>query len=165
MLKNKHAREMGCCHNQPPRPKSAPSTPRGDVLYNAVMKSRVPWRVKLERASAPKNPHLTEAPPQWFGGKVGGKMVIPSALELDEMIRQIPDGQTVNIKDLRAEYAAKHGADITCPMTSGIFLRIIAENAEEERANGRTDVTPYWKVVADNGKMPPKIQTVYDLHH
>jgi len=128
------------------------------------MKSNVPWRVKLERASAPKNPHLTEAPEKWVGGQKGKKMVIPSALELDEMIRQIPDGQTKNINDLRAEYAAHHGADITCPLTSGIFLRIIAENAEEERAQGKKDVTPYWRVITDNGQMPPKIQAIYDRY-
>lgn len=129
------------------------------------MLSNVPWRVKLERASSPKNPHLTEAPAQWFGGKLVDKMVIPSALELDEIIRQIPKGQKVNIKDLRADYAASHGADITCPLTSGIFLRIIAENSEEERSQGKKDVTPYWRVVDDKGQMPPKIQAVYDRYH
>ncbi|QQG49712.1 MAG: hypothetical protein HZB70_02850 [Candidatus Berkelbacteria bacterium] len=125
------------------------------------MKTRVSWKEKLDRASAPKNPHIDEAPPQWVGGKLGMKMVIPSAWELEKMIRQIPEGKTRNIKDIRDAYARTHGADITCPLTSGIFLRIIAEYAEEQRALGEKDITPYWRVVTDNGKMPPKIQTIY----
>lgn len=129
------------------------------------MKSRVSWKEKLDRASAPKNPHIEEAPPMWVGGEIGKTMVIPSAWELEAMIRKIPDGKTGNIKDIRDEYAKSHGADITCPLTSGIFLRIIAEYAEEQRAEGVKDVTPYWRVVTDNGQMPPKVQAVYDLHH
>lgn len=92
-------------------------------------------------------------------------MLIPSAHEMQTWIRQIPDGQTRTVKEMRAYFAKKHGADITCPLTSGIFLRIIAEGAEEDRANGHSDVTPYWRVVADNGKMPPKIQAVWDRTH
>lgn len=126
------------------------------------MKSKVPWRVKLERAS---HPHIEEAPPRWVGGVLGKKMLIPSALEMDTWIRQIPAGQTRTVIQMREHFAKKYGADITCPMTSGIFLRIIAENAEEERAGGRKDVTPYWRVVTDNGRMPPKIQAVFDLYH
>jgi alkylated DNA nucleotide flippase Atl1 len=43
-----------------------------------------------------------------------------------------------------------------CPLTTGIFLRIIAEAAEEfARAGGET-VAPYWRVVRDDGAMIEK---------
>jgi len=126
------------------------------------MKSRTPWKVKLKRASSP---HIEEAPSRWVGGQLGRKMLIPSALEMDAWIRQIPDKETRTVVQMREHFAKKYGADITCPMTSGIFLRIIAENAEEERNEGKTDVTPYWRVVLENGKMPPKIQAVHDREH
>lgn len=129
------------------------------------MKSVKSWQEKLDNASAPKNPHVVEAPLNWNGGQEGGTMVIPSARELDAIIRQIPDGQTRKISDIRAEYAKSHNVDITCPLTTGIFLRFLAENAESERAHGKKDVTPYWRAVADNGQMPPKLQVVYDRFH
>lgn len=92
-------------------------------------------------------------------------MLIPSAHEMQVWIRQIPENETRTVIEMRNYFAKKHGADITCPLTSGIFLRIIAEGAEEDRAAGKTDVTPYWRVVNDNGKMPPKIQAVWDRTH
>lgn len=127
-----------------------------------AMKSKTTWSEKLKRAS---NPRLVEAPANWNGGKIGGKMLIPSAHEMQEWIQQIPDDQTRSVKEMREYFAKKHGADITCPLTSGIFLRIIAEGAEEDRAAGKKDITPYWRIVADNGQMPPKIQAVWDQTH
>jgi hypothetical protein len=126
------------------------------------MKSKTGWQEKLTRAS---NPHIVEAPERWNNGKSGGKMLIPSAHEMQEWIRQIPDNETRTVVEMRNYFAKKHGADITCPLTSGIFLRIIAEAAEEGRSEGRKDITPYWRVVTDNGKMPPKIQAVWDRTH
>jgi alkylated DNA nucleotide flippase Atl1 len=41
-------------------------------------------------------------------------------------------------------------------MTLGIFLRIISEVAEEDRGKGKKRVTPYWRVVKDDGSLNPK---------
>ena len=38
-----------------------------------------------------------------------------------------------------------HNADVTCPLVTGIFLRIVAEAAEEERLAGKSAITPYWR--------------------
>lgn len=47
-------------------------------------------------------------------------------------------------------------ADVTCPLTSGIFVRIVAEAAEEDRRNGKKRITPYWRVVKDDGSLKDK---------
>ncbi|HEY3738719.1 MAG TPA: hypothetical protein VGL53_02685 [Bryobacteraceae bacterium] len=54
--------------------------------------------------------------------------------------------------ELRKELAHQFGADTTCPLCVGMFLRIAAEAAEER---GR-DKTPYWRVVGDDGSLNPK---------
>lgn len=126
------------------------------------MKSRKSWKEKLDNAS---RAHVTEAPERWVGGIAGKKMLIPSAWELDAIVRNIPKGQTRPMSEIRAEMATKHQADITCPMTSGIFLRMLAEYAEEQRSSGVQNVTPYWRVVDDKGKILPKLQLVLDAHH
>jgi alkylated DNA nucleotide flippase Atl1 len=35
-------------------------------------------------------------------------------------------------------------------------VRIAAETAEEDRANGRQRLTPYWRVIKDDGSLNPK---------
>ena len=49
--------------------------------------------------------------------------------------------------------ALRYGADYTCPLTTGIFLRVVGEAAEEERAARGGDVAPYWRVVRDDGAL------------
>ena len=57
---------------------------------------------------------------------------------------------------MRGKLAADFAADVTCPLTTGIFVRIVAEAAEEDRLNGRQKVTPYWRVIKDDGSLNPK---------
>lgn len=44
----------------------------------------------------------------------------------------------------------------TCPMTTGIFLRIVADAAEEDILNGKTKIAPYWRVIKEDGSINPK---------
>jgi alkylated DNA nucleotide flippase Atl1 len=41
-------------------------------------------------------------------------------------------------------------------MTTGIFLGIIAGATEEAIAAGEPPVAPYWRVVDEKGRLPPK---------
>ena len=52
--------------------------------------------------------------------------------------------------------AEGHAADTACPLVTGIFVRIAAEAAEEDAAAGKTKITPYWRVVKDDGSLNPK---------
>ena len=42
------------------------------------------------------------------------------------------------------------------PLVTGIFVRIAAEAAEEDAAAGKTEITPYWRVVKEDGSLNPK---------
>jgi alkylated DNA nucleotide flippase Atl1 len=114
--------------------------------------SRVPWREKLEK---PRQAKLVKVPPKMsrFGT---GTMLIPTPKLVDELIRRIPKGKLVTVAELRRKLAADFAADVTCPLTTGIFVRIAAEAAEEDRANGHRRITPYWRVVKDDGSLNPK---------
>jgi len=85
-----------------------------------------------------------------------GTMLIPTPKLVDALIRKVPKGKLVTVSELRRRLAADFAADVTCPLTTGIFVRIAAETAEEDRANGRARVTPYWRVVKDDGSLNPK---------
>jgi alkylated DNA nucleotide flippase Atl1 len=115
-------------------------------------RSRVPWHDKMER---PQEPKLVRVPPKMarFGK---GMMLIPTPKLVDAMVRQVPRGRLVTVGEIRRKLAADFSADVTCPLTTGIFIRIVAEAAAEERANGRKRVAPYWRVIKDDGSLNPK---------
>ena len=66
-------------------------------------------------------------------------------------------GGVLTVGELRANLARNHRADYTCPLTTGIFLRVVAEAAEEERATLGGRIAPYWRVVHDDGTMIDKL--------
>lgn len=112
------------------------------------------WRKKMER---PAQPQIVEQVPANGPKSFGtGSMVIVTPMLIDGLVRQIPLGELTTIGELRKKFAQQFETDTTCPLTTGIFLRIVAENAEEERNNGRADITPYWRVVRDDGTMIDK---------
>jgi hypothetical protein len=54
-------------------------------------------------------------------------MFIATPKIIDSYIRQIPKGKQVSIQTMRKDLAHNHNADYSCPVTTGIFLRIVAE--------------------------------------
>jgi hypothetical protein len=61
-----------------------------------------------------------------------GKMLIPKPLDVDAMIRKVPRGKLLTLTELREKLARAAGADVTCPLVSGIHVRVVAEAAAEE---------------------------------
>jgi len=117
-------------------------------------RTKTSWRAKLHK---PVQPKLVPVPDGMAGRLGHGMMLIPTALEVDAMIRKIPRGQVSTLAQIRKRLARWHNADVTCPLVTGIFLRIVAEAAEEDRAAGRADVTPYWRVVREDGRLNAKL--------
>ncbi|MEN6369853.1 MAG: hypothetical protein ABFD77_09200 [Thermotogota bacterium] len=82
--------------------------------------------------------------------------VIPAPREVDELMHAVPKGKLTTINALREILAARHGATIACPITTGIFARIAAEAAAEDERDGCADVTPYWRTLTSGGELNPK---------
>lgn len=115
--------------------------------------SRVPWREKLEKRQESK---VVKVPPKMQARFGTGTMLIPRPLDVDALIRRARRGQLITPTQIREALARQHKADVTCPLTTGIFIRIAAEAAAEEARQGAVRVTPYWRVVADDGALNPK---------
>ena len=86
-----------------------------------------------------------------------GTMLIPRPLDVDALMRKIKKGKLATQSLMREKLARDFGADVTCPITTGIFVRIAAEAAEEQWRAGKKRVTPYWRVVRDDGSLNPKL--------
>ena len=89
--------------------------------------------------------------------KLGENMLIATPKIIDEYIKQIPKGININIKTLRNDLALTYNADTTCPVTTGIFLRIVSEAAYEDFLNGEKNITPFWRVVDHESKTATKL--------
>ena len=80
----------------------------------------------------------------------GSSMLIATPLIVDQYIRQIPRGHFSDIRQIRKDLAAEYHAQYTCPVTTGIFIRIVAEAAFEEYENGKalSQITPFWRALS-----------------
>lgn len=87
---------------------------------------------------------------------VEGTMVIPAPREVDALMRKVRRGYVTTVNRVRAALAAKHGTTIACPITTGIFASIAAHAAAEDEAEGRVQVTPYWRLLKEDGELNPK---------
>jgi len=85
-----------------------------------------------------------------------GTLVIPAPIEVDEIMRKVPEGKLITVNQIRALLAQKHGATIGCPITTGIFIHIAANAAEEAAAEGKADITAYWRTLKSKGELNEK---------
>ena len=119
------------------------------------MRSKKSWREKLENPPAGL-PKVVDGPAKWekrFGGR---RVLVPTPLLVDGLMRKVPKGKLITVKQIRERLAADYKAESTCPLTTGIFIRISGETAEEDLQAGRKRITPYWRVVKTNGSLNPK---------
>jgi hypothetical protein len=119
-----------------------------------MVKKRKSWVEKLhDSKDLPKVEKITDKMSKRWGT---GTVVIPAPLEVDALMKRVPEGKLVTVNGLREALAKKHNATIGCPMTTGIFAWIAAHAAEEQRQNGVKDITPYWRTLKTGGVLNPK---------
>ena len=116
------------------------------------MKTKKSWQEKMK---TPAEVQIKEAPEKWRE-KYGDTMLIPTPMEIKAIVEKIPGGKLTTIGEIRKYLAKKFDVDFACPLTTGIFLRIVAEAVEENKQNGIEDNTPYWRVIKDDGSLNPK---------
>ena len=88
--------------------------------------------------------------------KAGEKMLISSPKSIAGYIAKIPFGTEKSVKLMRLELAKNSNADNTCPLTTGIFLRIAIE-ASIEQSNGRKPELPFWRVIDEKSSLMEKL--------
>ena len=117
---------------------------------------RKSWIDKLDAAPLPQvKPALMD----FAGMKKGEVMLIPSPRLIEAFIRAIPIGSFIDIRQLRRELARQNGAEVTCPITTGFHLRIVAEAAFEAHGRGEPleAITPFWRVLDEASPTSKKL--------
>ena len=95
----------------------------------------------------------------------GSKMLIASPPIIDQYVQSIPYGDFVEPVKMRDDLAKEYQADKTCPVTTGIFLRIVSEASYEEYDSGidLDAITPFWRMVNPNSKLAEKLACGIDF--
>ncbi len=119
-----------------------------------MAKTRKTWQEKLaDDKDFPRVVEITDKMSKRWGT---GTLVIPAPREVDEIMGKVPNGKLITINQIRQIVAQKHGATIGCPLTTGIFVGIAARAAEEAAAEGKKDITPYWRTLKSKGELNEK---------
>ena len=121
------------------------------------------WTDKLRDGA----PHQVKPVPVNIAGmRKSQVMLVPSARIVDAFIRRLPKGRLLETRELRARLARRYRAEVTCPITMGFILRILAEAAWEARQAGAAEaaITPVWRVLEDDSltlKKLPRAAVVF----
>lgn len=104
--------------------------------------------------------------------EAGTSVLIPSPQDIEGVIEDLAPAETLTLTELRQRLAQRHGADGSCPVMTGMNLRIVADLALEAidaghdpaeasgsavGDEGGSEVVPFWKVVEPTSSLASKL--------
>jgi len=114
------------------------------------------WEDKFNNGKEPQIKTIEKA---FWGMDAGSRMLIPTPKMIQDYIYHCEKGNFSEVQTMRNDLAIEAGADFTCPMTSGIFLRIVCEyHYEKWQLNAEAkDICPFWRMVDPKGDLAKKL--------
>lgn len=112
-----------------------------------------------EKLHSGKKPRLVLLEKKFAGIPAGKVMLVASPLIVDRYLRSLSAGTCKTIAEMRADLARAWNADSTCPLSTSVFLRIVAEAAIEELDSGVDveKVAPFWRVLGSGDRLAKKL--------
>ena len=111
---------------------------------------------KFHKRRSPKKVMLDKS---FAGIKAGQMLFVGTPQIVADYVSKISHGETSNVVKMRNQLARRNKCDAMCPVSTAIFLRIVAEYAIEEMDQGKSpsDVIPFWRVVEPDDKLAKKL--------
>ena len=118
------------------------------------MAKRKSWTEDGRRAAG-----LKPCPIKFAGMEPGQAMLIPTPHLVADFVRTIPAGEERDVPAMRSTLATQHGAEVCCPVTTGIHLRIVTEAMYEQWEAGAAldDLPPVWRVIGPKAPILKKV--------
>lgn len=114
-------------------------------------------KTALEKLNVSKQPKIVSPVPEGFPGwQENRSMVVSTPREIDSIVRRIPEGRLVTLDSIRTHLRTKYATDMACPVSTAIFINIVAAAAEEMAARGDVDIAPWWRILKNGGLLNPK---------
>ena len=112
-----------------------------------------------QRFQSAKEPHVVTLQSDFAGVNAGMQMLISSPGEIASFVARIPQGEVRTIARLRSDLSRRANADAMCPVTTSIFLKVVAEVSLADLASGKqmSEVVPFWRIVEPTSKLASKI--------
>lgn len=122
----------------------------------AEASNRKSWKEKLDSKTILE---VKQTDKKFADIPANSKMLIATPKIVDDYVRNIPAGSQSSIQTMRNDLAIEYGAEYTCPVTSGIFLRIVAEAAFEEYQSGKPlkSLAPFWRMADEKSPLAKKV--------
>lgn len=119
----------------------------------------------MPKTNPPKKPARKKEPKtvrlefDFSGIPAGSLMFVATPDIIEDYIRRIPPGETRSLISMRREIARRRKCDATCPVSTAIFVRMVAESALKDIEAGKpvSDVTPFWRVISSADKIAKRL--------
>jgi hypothetical protein len=120
------------------------------------------WKQKLEKESSPKVKHIEK---RFVDIPENSDMLVATPKIFEDYLKKIKPGTEIPIKKVRQDLAKKFKADHTCPVTTGLFLRIVAEANYEKLQMGVNinEIAPFWRVIDLKSSIAKKLSFPLDF--
>lgn len=120
------------------------------------------WNQKLEKEASPKVKHIEK---RFVDIPDNSDMLVATPKIFEDYLKKIKPGNEVTIKKIRQDLAKKFKADHTCPVTTGLFLRIVAEANYEKFQNGTPldEIAPFWRAIDLKSSIAKKLSFPLDF--
>lgn len=123
---------------------------------SAAKKKPVDWLTKL---NSKKEIQIKKIEKAFADIPARSEMLIATPGVFEQYVRRIKKGESRNLKEIRADLAKKFHAGYTCPVTTGIFLRIVAEANYERLSRGEAPekIAPFWRAIEPGSSLARKL--------
>ena len=114
------------------------------------------WTEKFNRQYKEKIKKLTI---NFADIKKGETMLVSSPVSIAKYIKKIPKGKKMTVNEMREALAKKAKANKTCPVSTGIFLRIAVEASLEEQSKKKLKKPklPFWRIIDEKSTIAKKL--------
>jgi alkylated DNA nucleotide flippase Atl1 len=120
------------------------------------------WREKLEDDK--QFPKILPFDPKFpcgkalkkMGAKPGDTVVLAPPRDVAAVMKEVPKGRVITLKEICKNLAAKHNVQYCCTLTTGIFILTAAHTEEEAKEQGESLHIPYWRTLKIGGLLNSK---------
>jgi len=127
-------------------------------LEKMADKKNLPKILKLEKGFPCYKPLVK------MGAKAGDKVVLTNPKEVEEIMKKVPEGKLITIREICKKLAQKYKVDACCTLTTGIFVMTAANAAEEIKKEGQKSDNPYWRTLKAEGFLNEKYPGGQEAH-
>jgi hypothetical protein len=113
-----------------------------------------------ERISKPRHSKRVTLEAPFAGLPKGTVLFVGTPAIIQHYLESIPSGQCRTLQRLRRDIARANRCQAMCPVSTTIFLRMIAEVAWDEIEAGKAaaDVTPFWRVIGPETSLAKRLR-------